>query len=103
MAAYLQHKGFKDVRQLDGGIHTYMEKYPGKDFLGTLYTFDQRVTMDFGGNREVVGTCHVCGTTSEKYADCAEQSCHLHFIACEKCRDEEGNVYCSETCRMALV
>ncbi len=103
MAAYLQHKGFKNVRQLDGGIHSYMEKYPGKDFLGTLYTFDQRVTMDFGGEREVIGTCHLCGALSEAYADCAEQSCHLHFIACEKCRDTEGTVYCSEECRTVLV
>ena len=103
MAAYLQHKGFQNVRQLDGGIHTYMEKYPGKDFLGTLYTFDQRLTMHFGGERELVGKCRLCDATSEAYADCAEKSCHLHFIACEMCRDEEGNAYCSEECRMALV
>ncbi len=99
MAAYLQHKGFKNVRQLDGGIHSYMEKYPGKDFLGTLYTFDQRVTMDFGGEREVIGKCHLCGAPSERYADCAEKSCHFHFIACDACRDAEGNAYCSEACR----
>lgn len=99
MAAYLMHKGFQNVRQLDGGIHTYMEKYPGKDFQGTLYTFDQRVTMDFGGNREVIGKCHLCGDTTEKYADCAEDSCHLHFLACDSCRDESGRVYCSEECK----
>ncbi len=103
MAAYLLHKGFKNVRQLDGGIHSYMEKYPGKDFLGTLYTFDQRLTMHFGGDREVVGKCHLCGAASEEYADCAEESCHLHFIACTNCRDAEGRVYCSEECKMALV
>lgn len=103
MAAYLLHKGFKNVRQLDGGIHSYMEKYPGKDFLGTLYTFDQRLTMHFGGEREVIGKCHLCGASSEEYADCAEESCHLHFIACTNCRDAEGKVYCSDECRTALV
>ncbi len=103
MAAYLMHKGFKNVRQLDGGIHTYMEKYPGKDFLGTLYTFDQRVTMDFGGAREIIGACHLCSAPSEKYADCAEQTCHLHFIACENCRDAEGNAYCSRECKETFV
>jgi UPF0176 protein len=41
MSAYLLHQGFKDVYQLDGGMHSYMEKYPGKDFLGTLFTFDE--------------------------------------------------------------
>ena len=76
-----------------------MEKYPGKDFEGTLYTFDQRVTMDFGGDREVIGTCHLCGAKSERYADCAEPTCHLHFIACDACRDESGNAYCSKECK----
>jgi UPF0176 protein len=99
MSAYLMHKGFKNVRQLDGGIHSYMEKYPGKDFLGTLYTFDQRQTMHFSGEREIVGTCLRCGEKSEDYADCAESSCHLHFIACAACRDESGHVYCSDVCQ----
>lgn len=99
MSAYLMHKGFKNVRQLNGGIHSYMEKYPGKDFLGTLYTFDQRQTMHFNGDREVVGVCRLCGAQSEEYADCAEASCHLHFIACDDCRDESGNVYCGEECQ----
>ncbi len=103
MAAYLMSQGFTDVQQLDGGIHTYMEKYPGKDFLGTLYTFDQRVTMHFGGEREVIGKCRLCGISSERYADCAEQTCHLHFIACDSCRDAEGNAYCGHECKMALV
>ena len=103
MAAYLIHKGFKDVQQLDGGIHSYMEKYPGKDFLGTLYTFDQRVTMHFGGEREIVGTCYLCGAPSERYADCADLSCHRHFIACDACRDESGAAYCSDACKSVIV
>jgi UPF0176 protein len=98
MSAYLLHKGFEHVMQLDGGIHSYMEKYPGKDFLGTLYTFDQRETMDFGGDRAIIGTCHICGALSERYADCAEASCHLHFIACDACRDVHGRVFCSDAC-----
>lgn len=102
MSAYLMHKGFKDVRQLDGGIHSYMEKYPGKDFLGTLYTFDQRKTMHFQGDREVIGQCRLCGASSEDYADCAESSCHLHFIACSSCRDTQGNVWCSVECQKSL-
>ncbi len=107
MSAYLMHKGFKDVRQLDGGIHTYMEKFPGKDFQGTLYTFDQRLTMDFGGaegaEREVIGRCRLCGAKSERYADCAEDTCHLHFLACDACRDEQGKAFCSPECKIAAI
>lgn len=93
MSAYLIHKGFKDVHQLDGGIHSYMEKYPGQDFLGGLYTFDQRVVMDFGGDREVIGVCKLCGDKTEEYVNCAKLGCHLHFLACLNCQREDGT-YC---------
>jgi UPF0176 protein len=103
MSAYLMHKGFKDVVQLEGGIHTYMEKFPGKDFSGTLYTFDQRLTMDFGSEREVIGQCHLCEAATEKYINCAEDTCHFHFLACDVCRDAKGNVFCSPECKESAV
>ncbi|MBP9757402.1 MAG: rhodanese-related sulfurtransferase [Candidatus Pacebacteria bacterium] len=103
MSAYLLSKGFTDVHQLDGGIHSYMEKFPGQDFEGTLYTFDKRLTMDFGGDRSVIGQCHLCKRTTERYVDCAEDTCHYHFLACENCTDERGRAYCSDECKHALV
>ena len=98
MSAYLLSKGFKDVYQLENGIHTYMEEYPGKDFLGTLYTFDNRLVMDFGGDREIVGTCRLCDGKTETYVNCANLNCHLHFLVCDGCNDTEG-VFCSDTCK----
>ncbi|MCF7844149.1 rhodanese-related sulfurtransferase [Candidatus Gracilibacteria bacterium] len=98
MSAYLLHKGFKDVHQLDGGIHTYMEKYPAKDFLGTLYTYDERLTMDFGGDREIVGTCLRCKEKTEKYQNCANAECNMLFLICDECMSEEGPGFCSNLC-----
>lgn len=98
MSAYLMHEGFKDVHQLDGGIHTYMEKYPGEDYEGTLYTFDRRVTMDFGGNREVVGICRFCQGKTERYVNCANPTCHLHFLVCTNCIPLGETPYC-ENCK----
>ena len=97
MSALLQVKGFKDVYQLQSGIHGYMEQYPGKDFLGTLYTFDNRITMHFGGEREVVGECHLCSGKTENYVNCANDECHLHYLLCEECR-ANGKVTCSDAC-----
>lgn len=96
MSAYLLHKGFENVYQLDGGIHTYMEKFPGEDFEGTLYTFDNRLTMDFGGSRKIIGKCRLCEKESERYVNCANNECHLHFIACESCAPDTAAVYCGE-------
>lgn len=93
-SAYLKSQGFKDVYQLHGGIHRYMEAYPGQDFKGTLYTFDGRVTMNWGGEREIVGKCSHCGAQSERYADCLDDMCGAHFIVCDSCRDEKGRAFC---------
>lgn len=97
MSAYLLAQGFKDVYQLDNGIHGYMEKYPGQDYLGTLYTFDQRLVMDFGGEREIIGECALCGASTEAYVNCINNDCHLHFLACENCQGENGTA-CSDSC-----
>ncbi len=97
MSAFLLENGFNDVYQLDNGIHGYMEKYPGKDFLGSLYTFDDRKTMHFGGEREIIGTCHFCSSPTEKYVNCANDFCHLHFLVCEGCSGNRS-VFCSTVC-----
>ncbi len=98
MSAYLLAQGFNDVYQLEDGIHGYMEKYPGQDYLGTLYTFDQRVVMDFGGAREIIGRCHLCTAATERYVNCGNDFCHLHFLACTDCASEDGKTYCSGNC-----
>ena len=98
MSSYLLYKGFKDVHQLHGGIHTYMEKYPAQDFLGTLYTYDERLTMDFGGDREIVGTCKRCNNKTEKYQNCANAECNMLFLICDGCVGDSGPGFCSEKC-----
>ncbi len=103
MSAYLLHEGFKDVYQLDGGMHSYMEKYPGKDFLGTLFTFDNRLVMDFGGEREIIGKCKRCNATNEQYQNCANAECNMLFIICNDCMSSEGPGFCSEKCERSTV
>ena len=100
MSAYLLSKGFKNVHQLENGIHAYMEKYPGKDFLGTLYTFDERVDMHFGGEREIVGACHLCHAKTERYTHCKNDECHLHMLVCEACNQTTPIITCSRRCRL---
>ena len=98
-SGYLLKNGFKDVYQLHGGMHKYMEKFPGEDFLGTLYTFDGRIVMDFGGKREIVGKCYFCGNLSERYENCARPECNRRFIRCNECAEREEKEWCSAECR----
>lgn len=98
MSAYLIDQGFTDVHQLDGGIHVYLEQYPDKDFEGVLYTFDNRATIDFGGNRARIGTCALCSAPTETYRDCATPTCRNHFLACDSCAQGKHETACAR-CR----
>lgn len=94
-SGYLIRKGFKNVYQLDGGMHKFMEKYPGEDFLGSLYVFDGRETVDFmerkqkaaaaEAGRVVVGKCDVCQAQTEQFANCANIECHMKMLCCADC------------------
>ncbi|MDE2030981.1 MAG: rhodanese-related sulfurtransferase [Patescibacteria group bacterium] len=103
----LKREGFKDVYQLDGGIVSYMEKYPGENFKGSLYVFDKRIVMNFDdpNKHEIIGHCTKCGTPSEHYVNCANLMCHDHFICCENCLKTDsikhppyGEAYCNTWC-----
>lgn len=94
MSAYLLDQGFKDVYQLHNGMHDFMEKYPGEHFKGTLFTFDNRITMDWGGDREIVGKCYVCNASTEQYQNCDDIACGSKLLVCGSCRDEK--VYCKK-------
>ncbi|OGI85708.1 hypothetical protein A3A05_03080 [Candidatus Nomurabacteria bacterium RIFCSPLOWO2_01_FULL_41_12] len=101
-SGFLITQGFTDVYQLDGGIVSYIEKYPNEDFQGKLYVFDGRVTMAFYTDDEkhqIVGKCDACGEQSENYVNCANPVCHRHFINCVNCLDKtNGRAFCPGGC-----
>ncbi len=97
----LIENGFKNVYQLEGGIHTYMEQYPNEDFKGKLYVFDNRILVGFNTEdvkHEIVAACELCGSKSENYINCRYDNCHRHFIACVDCCGKNGG-YCNIICR----
>lgn len=100
-SGFLVKNGFKDVYQLLDGIVTYMEKYPGEDFKGSLYVFDNRIVMGFNTdpNREILGKCASCGKPSENYINCKDDFCHRHFICCKECLDQDSKKLCPMGCR----
>ena len=109
-SGFLITQGFSDVYQLDGGIVSYMSKYPNEDFQGKLYVFDGRVTMGPADlsragfytddtKHMIVGKCDACRKQSENYVNCANPVCHRHFIICPKCISlNGGKVLCPTGC-----
>lgn len=101
-SGYLITQGFTDVYQLDGGIVSYMERYPNEDFKGKLYVFDHRKVMGFYTDdvqHEVIGRCAVCRDKCENFTNCGDKECHAHFICCTHCLDKAGGaVSCPSGC-----
>jgi len=101
-SGFLITQGFTDVYQLDGGIVSYMEKYPNEDFKGKLYVFDSRVTFGLytdDPRHEIIAKCDTCGEKSENYVNCANPVCHRHFISCKDCvLKEGGKIFCPQGC-----
>ncbi|MSU45057.1 MAG: rhodanese-related sulfurtransferase [Candidatus Zambryskibacteria bacterium] len=105
VSGLLVREGFKDAYQLDGGIVSYMEKFPGEEFEGTLYVFDKRITTDFDSkdNHVVVGKCDKCEEFSERYVNCRNPECNKHFICCESCSEDDGRSFCNPECRDSIL
>lgn len=101
-SGYLVQQGFKDVYQLDGGIVSYMEKYPNEHFKGKLYVFDDRIMMGFdtaSDKHEIIGRCEGCKMPSEYYVNCETDGCHRHFISCKECVSKaDGVIECPTGC-----
>ena len=98
-SAYLKHRGFQNVFQLDGGIIEYARQVkaqglPNK-FRGKNFVFDERLGERI--SEEVIAQCHQCGTPCDTHVDCANTACHLLFIQCPTCAARYERC-CSDEC-----
>lgn len=99
-SAYLKHKGFDDVYQLEGGIIEYArnaeEKGLRNKFQGKNFVFDERMAERISDH--VVSQCHQCGTACDDHTNCANTACHTLFIQCPNCKEKyEGT--CGPECK----
>lgn len=83
----LKREGFKNIYQLKDGIHTYIKKYPGRHFKGTLFVFDNRMTTPVvnADNREIIGQCEFCQTQTENYANDDSVRPSRKILCCDGC------------------
>ena len=84
LSGLMKSRGFGEVYQLDGGIVRYGETF-GDDGLweGSLYVFDNRLSMDFSDHAAVVSACAICGKASKKMQNCADASCRTQLVLCD--------------------
>ncbi|MBL0315481.1 MAG: rhodanese-related sulfurtransferase [Flavobacteriales bacterium] len=98
-SAYLKHKGYPHVHQLEGGIIKYARdvKEQGLEnrFLGVNFVFDERLAERISD--DIIARCHQCGTPFDLHTNCANLGCHILFIQCDSCKEQYENC-CSNEC-----
>ena len=102
-SAWMKHRGFKNVFQLDGGIIEYSRHASAQGlenkFIGKNFVFDERM-----GERispDIISVCHQCGQPCDTHTNCKNDGCHLLFIQCEACASKYAGC-CSEECKAII-
>ena len=102
-SAWLKHKGFPNVHQLNGGIIEYTRQVREQGlenrFIGKNFVFDERLAERISD--DVIAQCHQCGASCDDHTNCSNVGCNLLFIQCPSCAEKyEGT--CGERCQEVI-
>ncbi|XP_069782377.1 thiosulfate sulfurtransferase/rhodanese-like domain-containing protein 2 isoform X5 [Narcine bancroftii] len=86
----------KEVYQLKGGIHKYLERFPSGFYRGKLFVFDNRYAISV--NDDIISECRYCGAPWDEYKLCSTASCSQLVLSCLRCR-EKGLIACCPLCQ----
>ena len=86
LSVFMKNRGFNEVYQIKGGIVRYGNAF-GDDGLweGSLFTFDDRLTLEFSDHTKLIGTCAHCDAPSKEFRNCQKPECHQLVLLCNPC------------------
>ncbi len=92
LSAAMKSRGFEEVYQIAGGIVRYGEQF-GDDGLwdGSLYIFDNRMSMDFSDHTKVIGICDDCAAPAKHFYDRHNIRGRVPFLLCTSCAIATGS------------
>lgn len=85
----------KNVYQIQGGIHRYVEQFPNGFFRGKNYVFDDRITVRI--NDDVLANCEQCNAPYDDFTNCYNTLCNKQIIICPACISTYHNT-CDKAC-----
>ena len=98
LSAVMKNRGFEEVYQIEGGIVRYGDKYKDAGLWeGSLYTFDNRMTIDFSKESKVIGECEKCQAPTKDFYNCAESVCNELILLCSACGEAGENLRCTHS------
>jgi len=96
LSSVMKTRGFKEVYQIEGGIFTYGKEY-GDDGLweGALYTFDNRMSIEFSEKSKTISNCEKCGSPANRFYDCPKVPCNSLNLLCPRCAEKMNDEICT--------
>ena len=91
LSSVMKSRGFEEVYQIQGGIVRYGEQF-GDDGLwdGSLYIFDNRMSMDFSDHTKIIGSCDDCEAPAKHFYDRHNIRGRVPFLLCKSCAVATG-------------
>ena len=95
LSSVMKTRGFKEVYQIDGGIVSYGKEF-GDDSLweGSLFTFDDRISIEFSDRSKSIAKCEKCQGAANRFYDCPKVPCNSINILCAKCAEKMNDEIC---------
>jgi UPF0176 protein len=95
LSSVMKSRGFKEVYQIDCGIFTYGKEF-GDDGLweGALYTFDNRMSIEFSKKTKSIANCEKCDAPAYRFYDCPKPPCNSLNLLCSKCAEKMNDEVC---------
>ncbi len=85
LSSLMINRGFENVYQLEGGIARYGETFGDAGLWeGSLYVFDNRMSMDFSDQPQVIGHCYRCGVATKQIENCGDLTCRVQLVVCQE-------------------
>ena len=95
LSVLMKNRGFQEVYQIKGGIVRYGNKYGDKShWEGSLYTFDDRLTIDFSNEVKLIGICARCEAKTKSFRNCLNDNCHQLVLLCDECYANHKGLPC---------
>jgi UPF0176 protein len=96
LSAVMKNRGFKEVYQIDGGIFTYGQKFRDEShWEGSLYTFDNRMSIEFSEKSKKIAICEKCNASAYRFYDCPKVPCNSLNLLCENCAESMTDEICA--------
>ena len=104
LSVLMKNRGFSEVYQIKGGIVRYGQAFGDSGLWeGSLYTFDNRMVIDFAERPEVLGRCEVCDAGTTTFVACSNDQCVEQVLCCAACTAPECSHDLSRQHRVELV